>query len=516
MKNLIGILVWFLFGQSIYSQDIFNNLSLDSNRFKTRFDRLAFNPMTEPQIYSKLDSTQEFHFHEIFSYNLGAHWCENQVVADDFDKDGETDVIIFATTTTDTISPFRYTSKIIYLHNEGNWQFTDSVLFQFNSYGYWISHGDLNNDTWEDFVIKDSGNIRVFINDQSGQFTEYWNGGSEYRCLDLADLNNDNFLDILSGTQTQSGGLLEIYLNSESGKNFQVNWQSTFYGHSDGTIHNILAADLNDNLQKDIVATEIYDGLLLTFSGDGSGTNFQEELVKKLGTRTFALAVGNINGDSLSDIAVYSGWGEVRTFITNDIDSLKEFWVSPNFKDVGYNLELEDFNQDGFSDLFIGTFDTGKLFIYENNSGSDFNLVWSDTLNGVGYTGKAFHLNDDLFPDLIVGEENNVRLLINNTVTTTEMKSKMSNIPSSWVLSQNYPNPFNPNTIINYSMSNQSLVTLKVYDILGREIKTLVNEEQSQGSYEVEFNGSKHSSGIYYFRLLAGEFMKTKKMILLK
>jgi hypothetical protein len=83
-------------------------------------------------------------------------------------------------------------------------------------------------------------------------------------------------------------------------------------------------------------------------------------------------------------------------------------------------------------------------------------------------------------------------------------------------LSQNYPNPFNPSTVISYQLPVISSVTLKVYDILGREVATLVNEEKPAGSYEVQFDASGLTSGIYFYQLNAGQYSETKKMILLK
>ncbi len=87
---------------------------------------------------------------------------------------------------------------------------------------------------------------------------------------------------------------------------------------------------------------------------------------------------------------------------------------------------------------------------------------------------------------------------------------------NNFSLSQNYPNPFNPNTVISYRLPVTSNVTLKVYDILGREVATLVNEEKPAGEYEVEFDGSALPSGIYFYQLRARQYSETKKMILLR
>ena len=89
-------------------------------------------------------------------------------------------------------------------------------------------------------------------------------------------------------------------------------------------------------------------------------------------------------------------------------------------------------------------------------------------------------------------------------------------LPESFELKQNYPNPFNPVTTINYSIPSNGNVELKIYDILGREVATLVNETKAPGNYEVNFNAANLASGVYFYQLRAGDFIQTKKMILLK
>ncbi|MFA4840024.1 MAG: ice-binding family protein, partial [Candidatus Neomarinimicrobiota bacterium] len=112
--------------------------------------------------------------------------------------------------------------------------------------------------------------------------------------------------------------------------------------------------------------------------------------------------------------------------------------------------------------------------------------------------------------------------LASNAVTKPATVTSVENdvVPQAFSLDQIYPNPFNPSTKIQYTIGNAGLVSLKVYDVLGREVATLVNGNQEAGSYTVPFNTSEAklnlSSGMYFYRLEAGSFVSTKKLILMK
>ena len=98
----------------------------------------------------------------------------------------------------------------------------------------------------------------------------------------------------------------------------------------------------------------------------------------------------------------------------------------------------------------------------------------------------------------------------------TAVKGNENQKPTQFGLDQNYPNPFNPSTTINYSIPKAGLVILKVYDVLGKEVATLVNEEESSGNHHILFNANKLASGVYFYRLIAGNSFITKKLILMK
>ena len=100
--------------------------------------------------------------------------------------------------------------------------------------------------------------------------------------------------------------------------------------------------------------------------------------------------------------------------------------------------------------------------------------------------------------------------------TAVSVREEETGIPSEYELSQNYPNPFNPTTEIKFSIAKESVVTIKVYDILGKEITTLVNERKPAGIYSVNFNASNLSSGVYFYRMQSNSFTSTKKFVLLK
>jgi hypothetical protein len=98
----------------------------------------------------------------------------------------------------------------------------------------------------------------------------------------------------------------------------------------------------------------------------------------------------------------------------------------------------------------------------------------------------------------------------------TGVRNAVPTVPKSFNLYQSYPNPSNPSTIISYDLPQKEHVTLVIYDVLGRQVKNLVDNYQEPGKYKVTFNGSNLSSGIYFYRLQAGTFTETKKLVLMK
>ncbi|PJA53042.1 MAG: hypothetical protein CO167_08180, partial [Candidatus Marinimicrobia bacterium CG_4_9_14_3_um_filter_48_9] len=117
--------------------------------------------------------------------------------------------------------------------------------------------------------------------------------------------------------------------------------------------------------------------------------------------------------------------------------------------------------------------------------------------------------------ELLAGSDLGLYAFFNNAATAINGDSN-SQLPDGFVLNQNYPNPFNPGTVISYFLPKTSQVHLTVYNVLGQQVATLVNADQSAGLHRINFNATTLSTGIYFYRLEAGEFAATQKMVLMK
>jgi photosystem II stability/assembly factor-like uncharacterized protein len=173
------------------------------------------------------------------------------------------------------------------------------------------------------------------------------------------------------------------------------------------------------------------------------------------------------------------------------------------------NTNTESLKRISFINVNIGYAISDNKVYRTSNSGLNWNRQLCDTSN---------YFNRIVFNDTLHGwiACNNNIIMITTNGGSTFVNQIANEEPVKFSLFQNYPNPFNPNTNIKYQIKNIKFVTLKIFDILGKEITTLVNEKQSPGTYEVTFDGSKLSSGIYFYRIETDGFTDTKRMILLK
>jgi len=214
----------------------------------------------------------------------------------------------------------------------------------------------------------------------------------------------------------------------------------------------------------------------------------------------------------------YSGYGYLGLIINKIDDDGNLVWSK--LINNSYGFAVQQTKDEGFIiSGSVGITDS-LLLVRTDFAGS---ILWTKTYNsGCGYSVQQ--TADDGY--IITGRRlwfsgiNNL-WLIKTTTDIVEVDPSNGSIPSAFSMSQNFPNPFNPTTSIRFQIPEREFVTLKVYDILGREVEILVNQEKPAGSYEVQFNshsveGRNLTSGIYFYKLSAGEYSETKKMILLR
>jgi hypothetical protein len=203
-------------------------------------------------------------------------------------------------------------------------------------------------------------------------------------------------------------------------------------------------------------------------------------------------------------------------------------WPSAGWPDseIGLLIALNDYGMDGDKNagdgIFSGTvtFPAYTVFHVEYKFGINYGLGpdstgcvadWNDNEQAIGSNhiinlfSTAWYCETlDTFGTM--GEKNFV----------TDVPKNVENLPTDYALDQNYPNPFNPNTKISFSIPVEGFVALDVYNSIGQKVATLVNENKTAGSYEVNFNAANLSSGVYFYKLTSGSFINTKKMILMK
>lgn len=240
------------------------------------------------------------------------------------------------------------------------------------------------------------------------------------------------------------------------------------------------------------------------FRSDNSGVSWEQMNISNGWFWTYTF-VGTSDGTiyiGLVDTAPHSNNGGILKSVNSGYD-----WISAGSNAITQTLILDN-NEYIYAGTTGGWMGGCQGIIRTTNAGNDWEPFSSGLISSCGCV-LACNTEGILF----AGNGSGIYRTIKST---TDIVENEEGIPSEFTLHQNYPNPFNPSTKIRYELPQSEKVTLKVYDIIGKEIATLVNKEKPAGSYEVNFNANKLASGIYYYTLTAGNFTQSKKMILMK
>jgi formylglycine-generating enzyme required for sulfatase activity len=249
------------------------------------------------------------------------------------------------------------------------------------------------------------------------------------------------------------------------------------------------------------------DAVKWTTNGYRLPTEAEWEFAARGGNFTHGYTYSGSN--TLDSVAWYytNSGNTTHTVGTKKGNELGIYDMSGNVRELCWDCYGEDFPSGGTTDP-KGPSKTGGYMIFRGGSFRDGEFYRVDV--------RPFYSEYD--PEYFLFSRSNGHLgfrCAQGSQVSTAVKDE-TKMTQTFVLAQNYPNPFNPSTTIRYVLPNSAKVRLMIYDLLGREIATLVNEEQSAGWKEVEWNGSAFSSGIYFYRIQAGTFSEVKKMMLIK
>ena len=308
--------------------------------------------------------------------------------------------------------------------------------------------------------------------------------------------------NLFASMMSDYGGV-GVWKSSDYGETWTESWKGTGSSSANLTLTNIDSLFFVGTYGYGVVK---YNRLSAEWSQVNSGLPEKITILSIIGLNNKLFAATQLFTDSLPEYKVYYS------------DNLGNNW-NP--------MRNEEFN--------FGLFRTKLLSDGENIFLQGFKQLWWLPENDSTWKNITHNLPDEIFnsiavvgDNLMVGVDNKGlwQTSIENIVTVTTFKY-LTYVDSEFTLMQNYPNPFNPSTIIKYQISNNksqinskskssNRVMLKVFDILGREVATLVNEKQKPGNYEVVWNATNQPSGIYYYQIKFGYYTKTMKMILMK
>jgi hypothetical protein len=214
----------------------------------------------------------------------------------------------------------------------------------------------------------------------------------------------------------------------------------------------------------------------------------------------------NYNGQYTGQTGVHSRFESnmINTYNSQIIYSGDSLIYVDNVSAFVFDLLYNNYN---YVDSVLKADSLAKAFAGNTTSATYYAKMWELSK---GFTTKLFKDASHKLTCLIYSAWINA-----GSPVSVEEESILQS-PITFNLYQNYPNPFNPNTIIRYAIDSRQLIHLKVYDVLGDEIATLVDEYKSEGIYEVNFDANDLSSGVYFYKLVVGNFVETKKMILLR
>lgn len=463
------------------------------------------------------------------------HPISGALDAADVDLDGDLDVVTSADGAAAT------GVHVAVLKNNGDGSFAPFQTHSIRSGGVQAKFRDLNGDGYPDLLFATSRSsppydFHTVINQGDGAFgaVQTWSvNACGWSDIDAFDIDNDGDLDVVItewlGCPNVPNSARRIFFSLNNG-------DGTFATPYEKVVNpspsSIAGADLDGDGNIDLVTGQVQS--IDVHIGLGNG-NFQAPVSYSVVQNPYDIEIVDLNADGILDVATANDGDSAAMSILlgnggGTFQSSQNYAgaTSPDLRNV-FGITAGDMDNDGDIDLIVGNQASNDLSLYLNQGNGIFEYHMR---YGVYYGAAAPFFGDfdgdgkgdiaavvSLPPSGLNGAVAVLRGRLTGIVGI--YKEHLPNVTQSFQLKQNYPNPFNPVTNMEFVIANSSWATLRVYDPLGREVTTLVDERLEPGSYEVLWDGTNGdgepvASGIYLYRLQTGSFSQTRKMLLIR
>jgi len=428
----------------------------------------------------------------------------SSVQAVDVDDDGDIDVL---STSWDG-------RRVAWYENDGNQNFSAYTITKTAGSASSVYAVDIDGDGDMDVLSASyrDGIIAWHENDGSQNFSSHTITTSATRALSVyaIDVDGDGDVDVLSaswgGDSLEDLGKIAWYEN-DGYQNFSAHTITTGGRHA----YDVHAVDIDDDGDMDVLSSS---SIGLRWHENDGNQNFITHTITTKGRSVYAVDI-----DDDGDMDVLSGHG----YNYDGIACWHENDGNQNFSTHTITLVVEgggsyvyaaDVDSDGDMDV-LSAFVTGGIEWYENDGNQNFS-THTITIKPYGATTVyAVDIDDDGDID-VLSSPDDTKIVWYENMLITNVETIATSIPKKFILHQNYPNPFNSFTTIIYSIPKPVRAILKVYDLLGKEIKILVNKFVEPGTHSVYFDASNLPSGMYIYKLQVGDLMEARKMLLMR